>query len=117
MAHQLNADAGMHRSLPKLRGHLSRKCDALPPKRRRTRAAGSHQPADCVRRDLRTSARFILLGSKHHVRTCEICAEVCDACAEACESLGDDEMMRQCAEVCRRCAESCREMAGTRLRA
>jgi hypothetical protein len=62
-----------------------------------------------------TSARFMLLGSKHHVRTCEVCAEVCQACATDCESLGDDEMMQQCAEACRRGAESCRQM--TRARA
>lgn len=61
-----------------------------------------------------TSARFMLLGSEHHARTCEVCAEVCEACAKDCESLGDDEMMQQCAEACRRCAESCRQMAGAR---
>ena len=63
-----------------------------------------------------TSARFMLLGSQHHQRTCEVCAEVCEACATDCEQF-DDDMMRRCAEVCRRCAESCREMAGARSRA
>ena len=59
-----------------------------------------------------TSARFILLGSEHHVRTCGVCAEVCVACAEDCDRF-DDELMKRCAEICRRCAESCREMAGS----
>ena len=58
-----------------------------------------------------TSARFMLLGSPHHRRTCEVCAEVCEACAKDCERLSDDEVMEACAEICRRCAESCREMA------
>ena len=58
-----------------------------------------------------TSARFMLLGSQHHQRTCEVCAEVCEACATNCEQF-DDDMMRRCAELCRRCAESCRQMAG-----
>jgi hypothetical protein len=60
-----------------------------------------------------TSARFMLLGSAHHARTCEVCAEVCDACAKDCERLGDDDTMKHCAEACRRCAESCRQMAKT----
>ena len=59
-----------------------------------------------------TSARFMLLGSQQHARTCEVCAEVCDACAKDCESLADDEMIRACADACRRCAESCRQMVG-----
>jgi hypothetical protein len=63
-----------------------------------------------------TSARFMLLGSEHHVRTCEVCAGVCEACAKDCESFGDDDMMQRCAEACRRCAESCRQMASTRTR-
>ena len=63
-----------------------------------------------------TSARFMLLGSRHHARTCETCAEVCEACAEDCDRFEDD-MMKRCADVCRRCAESCREMAGTKSRA
>ena len=64
-----------------------------------------------------TSARFMLLGSKHHVRTCEVCAEVCEDCARDCESFADDDMMQRCADACRRCAESCRQMAGSRSRA
>lgn len=58
-----------------------------------------------------TSARFMLLGSKHHVRTCEVCAEVCEACATECKAMADDDTMRRCAELCRQCAESCRAMA------
>lgn len=58
-----------------------------------------------------TSARFMLLGSKHHGRTCEVCAEICDACARDCDRFSEDELMRQCADICRRCAESCRQMA------
>jgi hypothetical protein len=64
-----------------------------------------------------TSARFMLLGSEHHARTCEVCADVCEACAKDCEQFGDDEMMQRCADMCRRCAESCREMAGARSKA
>lgn len=60
-----------------------------------------------------TAARFMLLGSELHGRTCDVCAEVCEACAEDCESFSDDEMMQQCADVCRRCAEMCRQMATT----
>lgn len=63
-----------------------------------------------------TSARFMLLGSTHHARTCDVCADVCEACAADCDRFEDD-MMRQCADVCRRCAESCRQMAGTRSHA
>lgn len=63
-----------------------------------------------------TSARFMLLGSPHHARTCEVCAEVCEACAEDCERF-DDDTMRRCADACRRCAESCRQMAATGMRA
>ena len=64
-----------------------------------------------------TSARFMLLGSEHHVRTCEVCAEVCEACAADCEAMSDDDQMRRCAEICRQCAESCRAMANTGARA
>ena len=63
-----------------------------------------------------TSARFMLLGSPHHDRTCDVCAEVCEACATDCDRF-DDDLMKQCADVCRRCAASCREMAGSRARA
>lgn len=58
-----------------------------------------------------TSARFMLLGSKHHSQTCGVCAEVCEACASDCAKFTDDEMMQRCAETCRACARSCREMA------
>ena len=61
-----------------------------------------------------TSARFMLLGSKHHPSTCDVCAEVCEACATECERFTDDAMMQQCADICRRCAESCRQMAEAR---
>jgi hypothetical protein len=62
-----------------------------------------------------TSARFMLLDSEHHPRTCEVCAEVCEACAKDCDRF-DDDVMRRCADTCRRCAESCRQMAGSRSR-
>ena len=58
-----------------------------------------------------TAARFMLLGSQHHARVCEVCAEICTACARDCERFGDDDTMQRCAEACRRCAESCRQMA------
>ena len=58
-----------------------------------------------------TSARFMLLGSPHHARVCEVCAEICEACAQECQQMGDDDAMQRCAEACRRCAESCRQMA------
>jgi hypothetical protein len=59
----------------------------------------------------------MLLGSPHHVRTCEVCAEVCTACAKSCEAFSGDDIMLRCAAECRRCAESCREMALTRAHA
>ena len=59
-----------------------------------------------------TSRDFMLLGSEHHARTCEVCAEVCVQCAESCEVRADDDVMKPCADACRRCAESCREMSG-----
>ena len=62
-----------------------------------------------------TSARFMLLGSRHHARTCEVRADVCEACAEDCDQFEDD-LMTRCADVCRYSAESCRELAGTRSR-
>lgn len=61
-----------------------------------------------------TSARFMALGSEHHSRVCEVCAEVCEACAKHCEGFDADEMMQRCADACRRCAESCRQMATSR---
>lgn len=63
-----------------------------------------------------TSARFMLLGSQYHARTCDVCADVCEACAKDCDRF-DDDLMKRCADVCRRCAESCREIAGARSRA
>ena len=79
---------------------------------------GEHAAAEHVRMLMAcaeicdTSARFMLLGSQHHLRTCQVCAEVCEACAEDCEQFADD-MMRRCADACRRCADSCRQMAAT----
>lgn len=58
-----------------------------------------------------TSARFMLMGSRFHGRTCEVCAEVCEACAADCASHEDDELLQRTADMCRRCAESCRQMA------
>jgi hypothetical protein len=81
---------------------------------------GEHAAADHIRRLIAcaeicdTSARFMLLGSDHHARTCGVCAEVCAACAADCDRLSDDEMMQRWADVCRRCAESCRQTAGVR---
>jgi hypothetical protein len=83
---------------------------------------GKHAEADHIRMLMTcaeicdTSARFMLLGSHHHTRTCQVCAEVCDACATDCERF-DDETMQRCADTCRRCAESCRQMAATGTRA
>lgn len=60
----------------------------------------------------RTTADFMLRGSKLYRGTCALCAEVCDKCAASCEQFGADAEMKRCAEVCRRCAESCRQMSG-----
>ncbi len=57
----------------------------------------------------RTSADFMLIGTKLHTRTCAVCAEICEACAQSCEQVGE---MEECARVCRRCAGICRRMAG-----
>lgn len=60
------------------------------------------------------SARFMLMESPLHARTCEVCAEACERCAQECERLAEgDRLMLDCAETCRRCAQSCREMART----
>jgi hypothetical protein len=75
----------------------------------------SHMLAACAE-ICDTSARFMLLGSEHYVRTCEVCAEICEACATDCERVGDDQIMQRCAEACTRCAESCREMAAAHAR-
>lgn len=56
----------------------------------------------------RTSAHFMLLGSRHHRHTCAECAEICEECARDCERL---DGMEECVQACRRCAESCRKMA------
>jgi hypothetical protein len=53
----------------------------------------------------------MLLGSRYHTRTCEVCAEICAACAKDCERLAEDDTMQRCAETCRRCSDSCRQMA------
>jgi hypothetical protein len=83
---------------------------------------GKHAAADHIRLVMAcaeicdTSARFMSLGSRHHARVCDVCAEICEACAEDCERF-DDEAMKQCADACRRCAESCRQMAAAGTRA
>jgi len=65
---------------------------------------------DCV--DIcRTSADFMIRGSRFHYLTCGACAEICAACADQCDRMADDAMMKRCAEMCRRCAESCRAMS------
>lgn len=56
----------------------------------------------------RTSAQFMIIGTKHHKHTCKECAEICLECAAACETLGN---MQECAESCRACSESCAMMA------
>jgi hypothetical protein len=56
----------------------------------------------------RTSAHFMLIGSKHHPHVCSECAEICSECAADCERIGD---MAECVEICRKCAETCRQMA------
>jgi hypothetical protein len=56
----------------------------------------------------RTSAYFMLIGSRHHSHVCRECAEICDECARSCEAIGS---MEACALACRRCAQSCRSMA------
>jgi len=56
----------------------------------------------------RTSAHFMLIGSRHHPHLCRECAEICSECAVDCERIGD---MDECVEICRTCAESCRQMA------
>lgn len=58
-----------------------------------------------------TSANFMERDSRHHARTCAVCAEVCRACEQECRRMGDDPMMKRCADACRRCAESCQRMA------
>lgn len=57
-----------------------------------------------------TSARFMLMKSNFHTKTCGVCAEVCQECANACDSMEDD-FMKKCAEMCRKCAQSCSEMS------
>lgn len=57
-----------------------------------------------------TSAKFMMLQSPFHTKTCGVCADVCTACAESCEKIGGAEMMA-CADICRKCADSCRAMA------
>jgi hypothetical protein len=57
----------------------------------------------------RTSAHMMMIGTRHHVHLCRICAEICTECADDCERLGD---MSDCVAACRRCAEACRAMVG-----
>ncbi|MFC7704271.1 four-helix bundle copper-binding protein [Plastorhodobacter daqingensis] len=56
----------------------------------------------------RTSAHFMLIGSRHHAHVCAECAEICTECAEDCARL---EGMEACVAACRKCAEECRRMA------
>lgn len=49
-------------------------------------------PLDCAESCI-TSANFMLRGSEHHSRVCEVCAEVCEACAASCDELSDDDLM------------------------
>jgi hypothetical protein len=76
-------------------------------------AAREHQTllSDCAEACF-TSADFMLRGSKHHQRYCEICAELCQDCARDCERMaGGDQTMLRCVESCRQCADTCRRMA------
>lgn len=110
-----------HQIAPRLQECIDRchSCEeiCLEPANHCLTMGGKHAEADHIRMLLAcaeicdTSARFMLIGSKHHMRTCEVCAEVCEACAKDCERFGDDETTQRCAEICRRCAESCRQMA------
>jgi hypothetical protein len=59
----------------------------------------------------RTSAGFLLRGSRLHPQTCRACATICGACADWCESVSRDPVMKQSATTCRECAQSCTEMA------
>lgn len=56
----------------------------------------------------RTSAEFMMSGSRLHAQVCAACAVVCDACADSCEQVGD---MDDCVRACRSCAASCHQMA------
>ena len=56
----------------------------------------------------RTSAHFMLTGTRHHRHVCRECAEICQECARSCNDL---EGMEACAAACRHCAERCLAMA------
>ena len=56
----------------------------------------------------RTSAHFMLIGTRHHQHTCAECAEICRECATSCETVGD---MEDCVSACRHCADACAKMA------
>lgn len=56
----------------------------------------------------RTSAHFMLIGSRHHRHVCRECAEICEECARDCERIGG---MEECVRMCRQCAEHCSRMA------
>lgn len=55
-----------------------------------------------------TSARFMMMGSKHHPHVCRECAEICRECAASCARL---DGMQACVDACKACAESCEAMA------
>lgn len=57
-----------------------------------------------------TSAKFMMMNSKFHPLTCDVCSKVCLECAESCE-VTEDDSMKDCVEACRKCAESCGKMA------
>lgn len=60
----------------------------------------------------RTSANFMLRGSKQHTTTCTACAVICRLCGVMCEELADDdEQLKACAAMCFTCTESCHAMA------
>ncbi|MBE9607409.1 four-helix bundle copper-binding protein [Acetobacteraceae bacterium H6797] len=56
----------------------------------------------------RSSAAFMLIGTRHHRHTCRECAEICEECAASCEALGG---MEDCVAACRECARHCAAMA------
>jgi hypothetical protein len=56
----------------------------------------------------RTTANFVLAGSRWDMHVRALCTEICEACACSCEQMGG---MEECVSVCRRCAASCRQEA------
>ena len=58
----------------------------------------------------RSSADFMVRGSRHHPLVCRACAEICRECARDCRRIDDDREMQRCAEMCERCATECERM-------